>query len=225
MRSTEARFIGSVLNGLSEEEIAPVANLGSSTRHLQQVDSPHIHREIFAPLAQRGIRVINIDLKNDEGVDIVGDIYDEAIQERIRKLHPKLLICCNILEHVTDPEKFARISTSLVAPGGRIVVSVPYSYPYHPDPIDTYFRPTPEALARLFDGCVLFDGRVVTDTTYLYDLMHENTRLQLLRVFGTHAVKFFMPFGNMPAWKARYHRYLWLFRPYKTSCVLLIKPA
>lgn len=223
MRSKEARFIGSVLQRLPDHEISPVANLGSSTLHLQQVDSPHIHREIFAPLAQRGVRVINIDLKEDEGVDIVGDIYDASIQQKIQSLRPKLLICCNILEHVTNPAEFARISTSLVAPGGRIIVSVPYSYPYHPDPIDTYFRPTPEGVARLFEGCTIADGRIVSDTTYLHDLTHEHTVPQLMRLFAAHAVKFFFPFGNWPAWKARYHRYLWLFRPYKTSCVILVK--
>jgi hypothetical protein len=223
MRPSEARFIGSVLRGLDVEDISPIANLGSSTLHITRVDAPHIHREIFAPLAQRGIRVVNIDLKADAGVDIVGDIYDESIQKKVRELRPRLLICCNILEHVTDPAEFARVVSSLVVSGGKIVVSVPYSYPYHPDPIDTYFRPAPEDIARMFRGCSVFETRIVTDTSYLYDLVHEKSNGELLRQIVSHSVKFFLPFGDRSAWRARYHRYLWLFRPYRTSCVILVK--
>jgi len=225
MRGSESRFIGALLNGLPTDQISPLLNLGSSTLRFRQVDYPHIDREIFSPLQRRGVEVIHSDLKEDEGVDIAGNIYDPAIQEKVRSVGARIIICCNIMEHVTDPLEFARIAASLIPAGGMILVTVPYSYPFHPDPIDTYFRPSPGEVARLFEGLELVEARVVEDTTYLHDLLQEKRAAQLLRHFASHGVKFFLPFTGFTSWKARYHRYLWLFRCYKVSCALLRKQA
>jgi SAM-dependent methyltransferase len=223
MRRSEAQYIGSLLSTLTSEQLSPALNLGSSTLHFRRVAQPHIEREIFEPLQHRGIKVVHADLKAAEGVDVVGDIYDPAIKQKIKQVDAKLVICCNIIEHVTDPREFMRICASLIQPGGKLLVTVPYSYPYHPDPIDTYLRPSPEQVARLIEGFELSDARVLQDSTYLADLRREKSLPQLLRHFAVHLAKFFWPFSNFNAWKARYHRYLWLFRPYKTSCVLLTK--
>lgn len=75
---------------------------------------PHIHREIFAALESRRVQVLHMDLKADDGVNIVGDIYDPAFQEEIRRIGAKLLMCCNILEHLQDPAEFARVCATLV---------------------------------------------------------------------------------------------------------------
>jgi hypothetical protein len=221
MRPNEARYIGALIARLANEEIGPVLNLGSSTLRIRTVDFPHIDREIFAPLRARGVPVIHADLKIDEGVDIAGDVYDPAVQSKLRAIGPRLLICCNILEHVRDPAEFANICASLLAPGGMLIVTVPFSYPFHPDPIDTYFRPSPEEVARLFDRFEISESRIVEDVSYLHELRRTRRPSQVLRQFAAHGVKFFAPFGNLDAWKARYHRYLWLLRPYKVSCVLL----
>lgn len=225
MRPTEAAFIGSLLNGFSAERISPVLNLGSSTLRVRKIEFPHIDREIFTPLEERGVQIIHSDLKADEGVDIVGDIYDCDVQAKVRSIGAKVVICCNIMEHVADAAEFARISGSLVPPGGMIIVTVPYSYPFHPDPIDTYYRPLPAEVAQLFNGFELEQAQIVEDTTYLQDLLRDKTVAQLMRQLVSHGLKFFTPFTGLAAWKARYHRYLWLFRPYKVSCVLMRKKA
>jgi len=202
-------------------QVSTVINLGSSTEEFHD-HRPHVERFVFGPLKRRGARIVNMDLKADPGVEIVGDIYDPAIQARARAVGATLLICGNILEHITDPKGFARACASLLPANGQILVTVPHSYPYHTDPIDTYFRPTPQEIADLFEDFRLVDGRIVTDVSYLHDLRAENSMGGLARHFAVHAVKFFLPFRDgLDKWKARYHRYLWLFRPYKVSCALL----
>jgi SAM-dependent methyltransferase len=223
MRPVEARYIGSLLNSLDADQLSPAINLGSSTLHFRRVAQPHIEKEIFEPLRRRGIKVVHADLKAAEGVDVVGNIYDAQIKQTIVDVGAKLVICCNIIEHVTDPAEFMRICASLVRPGGKLLVTVPFSYPYHPDPIDTYLRPSPVQVARLIEGFELIDARVLKDTTYLQDLRREKSLPQLARYFAIHLAKFLWPFSDFSAWRARYHRYLWLFRPYQTSCVLLTK--
>ena len=70
---------------------------------------------------------------------------------------PDAILCCNIFEHVEDRARFASICHDALRPGGYLVVSVPYSYPYHTDPIDTYLRPTPEEIAAMFPGYALIE--------------------------------------------------------------------
>ena len=40
--------------------------------------------------------------------------------------------------------------TDLTKPGGLAIVSVPKAYPFHPDPIDTMYRPTLSELEALW---------------------------------------------------------------------------
>lgn len=88
---------------------------------------------------------------------------------------------------------------------GCIVVTVPNSYPYHPDPIDTYYRPTPKQVADLFDGFELTEYQILEDTTYLQDLIKEKTAGELVHHIVVHGAKLFWPFSDFSAWRARYH--------------------
>lgn len=220
MRPNEANYLGQLLAKMPIEQISPVLNLGSSTPAFE-AERPHIHQHIFGPLKARGVHVLNMDLKDAPGVDIVGDIFETKTQEAARAVGAKLLLCCNILEHVEEPYRFADVCGSLLGKGGIVVATVPYSYPLHLDPIDTYFRPTPAEVAQLFGGFSLIEGQIVSDSTYWADLRAEKTPTQLLTQAVSHLLKLPFPYPDFDQWKARYHRYLWLLRPYRVSCVLL----
>src|SRR5262245_3267558 len=118
MRISEAAYIGARLQEIPVDQLSPVLNLGSSNEAFRTLSHPHVDREIFFPLVARGARVIHADMKADRGIDIVGDVYDAAFQEECRRLRPKTVVCCNILEHVTDPAGFARIVSDLVPDDG-----------------------------------------------------------------------------------------------------------
>ena len=171
MRISEAAYIGARLQEIPVEQLSPVLNLGSSNETFRTRTHPHVDREIFFPLVARGARVIHADMKADRGIDLVGDIYDAAFQEECRRLRPKTVVCCNILEHVVDPAEFARIVSALVPIDGYVVVSVPHSYPFHADPIDTLFRPSTSEIVDLF-GSELSPvvTHTLTDITWLADL-------------------------------------------------------
>lgn len=225
MRPNEARYVGRILEGISVEALSPCLNLGSSTDKFRRSDQPHIQEFIFSPLKARGVEVIHSDLKSQDGVDIAGDIYDASVLGEIERRRPRAVICCNMFEHVTDRERLASLLTQLVPDGGYLVVTVPHSYPIHYDPIDTGFRPSPDELAAMFSMFKVAQSQLVTDTTYGKDLVRNlgvpGLALHLLR----SAAKFFMFWRGRAAWIAHFHRYLWLFRPYSVSCVLLQKNA
>jgi SAM-dependent methyltransferase len=226
MRPNEAKHIEVLLASLASETLSPCLNIGSSDTHFRTVEQPHVEAHVLRPLRERGVRIINLDLKENEGVDLIGDVLDPDFQMELGALRPKLVMCSNLLEHLTNPVAFAHVCASIVKPGGFLLITGPYSYPYHLDPIDTLYRPGPDEIHRLFPDFSCLHEAVVADTTYLEDLMSQNTPRQLIRLIGGHALKLpYLLFTNLERFKARYHRYFWLFRRYTSTVVLLQRPS
>jgi SAM-dependent methyltransferase len=63
--------------------------------------------------------------------------------------HFALAVCCSVLEHVSKPWKMAENITRVVAPGGRLYMSVPWVWRYHAYP-DDYFRFSFRGVLSLF---------------------------------------------------------------------------
>jgi len=222
MRTEEARAICQMVLSLALPAGSVCLNLGSSTQTLREKKQPHIQNELLGPMSEAGLLVIHCDAKADEGVDLVGDVLDTAYQRILQGQGARLLLCSNMLEHLADPRSFALACSSLVPRGGYAIVSVPLSYPYHPDPIDTMLRPTPETIATYFPGWSLVRGHIVTSTSFLQDsLAKENGYLRLAEYMG----KLLLPFYKARSWKRRAHRAMWLFRPYLISIAMLRKDS
>jgi hypothetical protein len=91
---------------------------------------------------------VGVDMQPGEGVDVVADL-----SRTIGPLEPNrfaLVICCSVLEHVAKPWLFAENVTSLVRPGGKLYMSVPWVWRYHPYP-DDYYRFSHRGVMALFD--------------------------------------------------------------------------
>ncbi len=222
MRNKEAIALGQVLGGLPIAEIEPVLNLGSSTAHFRKVEQPHIDRHIFRPLAERGVRVVHADLKAGDGVDIEGDIYDPVFRARIGQIHPRLAICSNLLEHLEDRDGFVRLCDELVPAGAYLLITVPFDYPYHLDPIDTYFRPSPAEISAMLPNYDTIWSEVVEDGSFGEDWRAMTLRQKLVHVASWWKAPYLFAFDR-PRFLGRYHRWLWLRRRYKVSCMLLRK--
>lgn len=219
MRSEEAAWIG---ERLAKFDLKTVIDIGSSTAQFKH-SRPHIDRFIHAPLRKRGVRIVSSDLKPAPGVDVVGDVLNPPVQRQLRSVNADALLCCNILEHVENPARFAQACLSMVRPGALIIVSVPFSYPHHNDPIDTHFRPTPEEVGRLFTDCEVVDSAIVPSTSFGQDLIKDPVFLLKaipLRTFWL--LKLWLPrdqYMNLN------HRLLWLFKRYRITCVVLRNAA
>lgn len=217
MRPAEARWIAAQLAALPRDQISPLLNIGSSTAEFRERRQPHIDGLIFAPLRAAGVEIIHADLKQQPGVDIAGDLADPQVQAKLRARRPRAAICSNLLEHVPEPARFARLVASLVEPGGVLVVTVPRSYPYHADPIDTGFRPAPEELVAMLPSCTVLHSEVVADGTYGAELRRQG-KAGLLKGLRTIAGAL-RPRGDIA--RAHRDRLRWLFRPFTTTCVIV----
>lgn len=222
MRREEAQCIAELADVIGVQPGWVCLNVGSSTRRFREFEQPHIQAELIRPLEARGIRFVHCDLKPDEGVDLVGNVLDPEFQLRLAGLQPDLLLCCNLLEHLTDPQAFADACAGLVRAGGYLVVTVPFSYPYHADPIDTLLRLDPAGIAGFFPGWTLVRGEVVCSQTFLQETIGEPGGWWRL---ATHVAKVLLPFYRPAQWRGKASRLRWLFRPYTVSVALLCKPS
>src|SRR5687767_1031367 len=95
----ESIWIKNTLSRYFKPENYPLLNIGSSTGYFRQKVQPHIHEQVFAPIESRGNRIIHLDIKQEKGVDLVGDLNEPVFRKQLRELGIKSVICSNLLEH------------------------------------------------------------------------------------------------------------------------------
>ena len=217
MLKNEAQWLSARLATLTLDE-GPLLNVGASSAVFRETIQPWIDAQVFAPLRARGLPVIHQDLQDEPGIDISGSLYDAACQDLIRRHEVRSILCSNVLEHVADPAQFAQILYSLLPPGGRLIVTVPHSFPYHPDPIDTLFRPTTRELIALFPELEVVQAQLVR-CGRLHNLVTENPG-QLLSKLTGRSIKRAQPNQATPllSWLIP-----WTFSPFQVTCVDLVK--
>jgi SAM-dependent methyltransferase len=177
-----------------------VANIGSSTEYFRRVIQPHIHDNIIDTLSENGWQVINIDLKKETGVDLIADVtkHDFAVPFKDRF---SLTLCTNLLEHVEDIELVVRNLVAITRSGGHILVTVPFKYKIHFDPIDNGFRPTPQQIVNLFNDVAEY----IVDSTIISVNDINQYRIKPSR---------------FPVWGYRERLAYYFGKRHKTSCII-----
>ncbi len=215
MFAQEAAWLADQLGALPAASVSPLLNVGSSDRRFREQVQPYIDRVLFAPQVARGVRVLHCDRKPHDGVDLVADVFTDEGQAQMAAAGARALVCSNVHEHVRDPGELSRRLLALVPAGGYLLVTVPHSYPYHEDPIDTMYRPDVEALAGLFPGTEVVAAARVTAGTYRDSLRADPGRFfgDLVEQVGTAVRR-----RSLADLRLR-----WWSRDYAVSCVLLRK--
>jgi SAM-dependent methyltransferase len=89
---------------------------------------------------------IGLDLSRGEGVDVVHDMEEPLPKELGQFDH---IDCVSVLEHVQRPWLMAKNIERALAPGGSLLICVPWSWRVHDYPGD-FWRISAEALPILF---------------------------------------------------------------------------
>jgi hypothetical protein len=222
MLQEEAKWLGDFISSL-DEEYFPMLNIGSSTAAYRKTIQPYIDSELFAPLQRQGKQVVHIDMKEDEGVDLSGDLNDEDFIHRLATLHAKSLLCCNLLEHVASPEVICARLEDVVEVGGLLIITAPHVYPYHLDPIDTKFRPNIEELSRLFPHCKLLEGTFITSKkTHAKQIANMLCTGYFIGIY-VQMKRWLLPLNGLKEWKKRVSDIPNLFKPFAITCVVFEK--
>lgn len=219
MFEVEARHLIDRLSQLPAADISPLLNIGSGTLRHRTIDNPWIEHVLIDGLRRRDIEVIHVDAREGDGIDIKADLGDPTQIAAIKARAAHAVLCTNVLEHVEDPGTFCQALAALLDPGGYMIVTVPRSYPYHRDPIDTMFRPTPAEIAALFPGFTPHLLEIQETESYWYKLRERPWLIfrQILRAP--------FPFLGFEKWKRSMMKLYWLFARYKQSIYIGIKNA
>lgn len=230
----EARWYGRQMRK-RRDELFPMLNLGSQTLAFRTEIQPWLDRYLFAPARSLGLKVVHSDMQAAEGVDLVGDLSEPAFRDQLASMRFQSVLCSNLLEHVEHPELVAQTVAQIVPPGGYLLVSAPYRFPYHPDPIDTMFRPSPRELAALFPQTDLIEATIIRGgnlSTYALQrlISHPGRVMADARAkwrsmtMGATTVSLPLPTSKTTsADRGRWHWLPWLVRPFEISCVVLRK--
>jgi hypothetical protein len=213
----EADWFAEQLLSLEPTQVFPMCNIGSSTEAFRIKDQPWVDARLFAPARQRGYAVKHLDIKPAPGVDIVGDLGNPEFLKKISNMQFKSVFCSNLLEHLIQRDAICKTLTSIVPSGGYLFVSVPYRYPYHPDPVDTGFRPSVGELAALFPGTHVIRSAIVGGDTLLWLRRRHPVE------FAFTLMRFLIPFYKPVSWWRNKGYLPWFFRPLMASCVILQK--
>lgn len=213
----EAAWIADFLYVGKPHGMFPMINVGSSTADFRVRVQPWIDAEIFAPARKAGLKVIHMDIKEAPGVDVVGDLTDFAFCAQLSAMNIQSALCSNLLEHVTNKEQICLSIEQAVRPGGHIIVTAPYQYPYHGDPIDTLFRPTPVELAALFPNSTVVRSSILDCGNYIQSLL-ASPKAALWNI-----ARLCLPFYKTAYWRELLGFHGWLFRTFQVSCVVLKK--
>jgi SAM-dependent methyltransferase len=138
------------------------------------------------------------DAERHFGYSLPDTTYYEGDRWPVPDASVDLVLSTETLEHVPDPPVFMAQAFRCLKPGGRLVLTVPFSARWHFIPHD-YWRFTPSALQRLFSSAgftgmaVFARGNAVTVACYkvmalvLRLLMPQTENLWksiVLRAFG-----------------------------------------
>ena len=215
MLKEEAHWFGQQIAEADPASLFPMCNIGSSTESHRTEVQPWIDELIFRPAQARG-RVVHMDIKEAPGVDLVGDLADPRFLERLKSMGFQSVFCSNLLEHIEQPDDLCRTLATLLPERGLLFASCPHQYPYHPDPIDTMFRPGIGELAEMFPGTALLTSRLINEGRYLGH-QAEPLRTALLVARGM------MPFYRPKNWRMNRAYVPWIFRRVSAVCVILKK--
>lgn len=225
----EAQWVGKSILKYTESG-KTVLNLGSSTNYARTILQPQMEKFIFAPLRKNNVKVIHSDISNEEGVDLVGDFTDPKFVQLLSEKKSDIVMCCNLLEHLEDRTLLVGALNKIVPENGYLLLTVPYQYPYHLDPIDTLYRPDVEELVTLFPYFELIEGKVLSAQRQVslggtvkyhknyYQMLKDSPKLFAKLLFRTC-----LPFYKYPMWKITFNDLKRIFKPFTVTCVVLKK--
>jgi SAM-dependent methyltransferase len=105
------------------------------------------------------IGIDTTDARENFGYELPGTVYFTGTTWPVGDETADVVLCTETLEHVPDTRQFLAELHRCLRPGGRVILTVPFSARWHYIPHD-YWRFTPSALAMVLSAAGLVDVAV-----------------------------------------------------------------
>ena len=217
MRFEEALKIGKIIKKYNA--FNNIINLGSGNVEQLNRAKPWVSEHVFDLFEKSQAKILHVDAEDFPGVDIVQDLSQPNSLSFCDHLKgSKLFILASVLEHIPKKahvEFLNRIYSKMKSKDG-LIITLPYDYPYHADPIDNMYRPSPNELKKLLPLKWL-EAEIVSAGSYREEFMQMNTLKKIRKL-----LKPFWIFQKPSKWLEN-HRLFYLFKNYQITIVFGIK--
>ncbi|GMQ91313.1 MAG: hypothetical protein BMS9Abin11_0621 [Gammaproteobacteria bacterium] len=135
-----------------------------------------------------GQQYIGVDMSEGKSVDLVFDLTKpfKEVDQAFNGVRFNTIFCLNVMEHCDQPFRMAENLEALLAPGGKIYISVPFAWKFHGYPSD-YWRFTQEGVKKLFPGLDFDNDFSNTTTSRIGETLPLNENLGRIFMSGkTH---------------------------------------
>ena len=217
MRFEESLTIQSIIK--KHSTFNNIINLGSGNVEQLKKTKPWVSKNVFDLFKKQKAKILHVDAENFPGVDIVQDLSQPNSLSFCDKLKgSKLFILANVLEHIpkkAHAEFLKKIYSKMKSKDG-LIITVPYDYPYHADPIDTMYRPSPNELNQLLPLTWL-EGEIVSAGSYKEEFKRMNIFKKIRKLLKPLWIL------QKPTKWLENHRLFYLFKQYQITIVFGIK--
>ena len=124
-----------------------------------------------------------LDIEDGPNVDVVCDITTRNFQYGLDKMFGTVL-CSEVLEHVKWPGMALESLWEFLAPGGTLIITVPFAFPVHNFPSD-YWRFTPDGM-RLLLSTAGFTGITTEEMNFSTMQLYDHDGIGLERRIPLH---------------------------------------
>ena len=218
----ESIWIAEKIKEILPEEPFPVLKIGSSTLVYRTKKQPFIQNNIFNLFSDEKKQVIHLDMKEDEGIDLVGDLSDENFRRLVKNLKPKLILCNNILMYLNKNtrKELSKILFEILDENGYLIITNSLVFPPAPETVEAYYRENPEKMYKsLFANFYLIDQNIAKTEYSFYKFLKSKPKLILIKL-----LRFFMPWYKSKEWWFMMKYYLsGIKKNYSATCLLLKK--
>lgn len=218
----ESLWISEQIKKILPENPFPVINLGSSTKKYRQITQSFMQKNIFDLIENEKENVIHIDMKEDEGVDLAGNLYDKNFQEKLKTYKAKLILCNNLLMYLEKDlrEELSQILYDILEKDGYLIVTNSYIFPPAHDPVEAYYRDSSKEMYKnLFSKFQLLEASEIEAHYTFYRFLKSKPKVFLVKI-----ALLFMPFYKFREWKFMLNYYLKNFnKNYAAACLFLKK--
>jgi hypothetical protein len=196
-----------------------VINLGSGNIEQLEKAKPWVSKNVFAPLKKTRARILHVDAENFPGVDIVQDLSLPNSLAFLEDLNgSKLFILASVLEHIPRKahREFLKKIYAKMSSSDGLIITVPNDYPYHADPIDNMYRPSPDDLKKLLPLKWLAAEIIITGS-YREEFLNMGLLKKIRKL-----LKPLWIFQKPAKWLEN-HRLFYLFKKYQMTVVFGIR--
>ena len=218
----ESFWIAEKIKAILPQEPFPVVNLGSSTLEYRTKSQPFIQKNIFDLFQKEKEQVIHVDLKNAEGIDLAGDLFDPKFRQKLKDLRPKVILCNNLLMYLDfkTRKELAKILQQILGENGWLIITNSHVFPPAHDPKDYFYRATPKKIhSELFQNLELLNHEIVENQFTFLKYLTKNPKVFLIKL-----IRLFLPFYKTSEWWFLLKYYFKnLNKNYSASCLFLQK--